>query len=84
MKKKEESTRFLAEITFGTDHYLANLLALRKLLNIPLAEAKLICKSKPGELVHLFPFVKFESKLSTDELIEELEEYDIKIKVINQ
>lgn len=82
--KKKESTRFLAEITFSTDHYLANLLALRKILSIPLSEAKIICKTKPDKTLHLYPFVRIISDLTTDNIIAELEEYEIKVRIINQ
>lgn len=81
---KKESTRFLSEITFGTDHYLANLLALRKILGIPLSEAKIICKSKIGKTLHLYPFVKVISDNITDNIIAALEEYEIKVRIINQ
>lgn len=80
----KESTRFLSEITFGTDHYLANLLALRKILGIPLKEAKIICKNKCGIPLYLYPFVKIRSENTTDEIKEDLIEYEITIKVINQ
>lgn len=81
---KTESTRFLSEITFGTDHYLANLLALRKVLGISLSEAKIICKTKPDKTLHLCPFVRIVSDDITDNIIAALEEYEIKIRIINQ
>lgn len=37
---KVEEGRKLTEIEFGTDHYLANLLACTKILGIPLSKAK--------------------------------------------
>lgn len=81
---KEKSTRFLSEITLGTDHYLANLLALRKILGIPLSEAKIICKTKPDKTLHLYPFVRIISDDITDNIIDALEEYEITIRIINQ
>ena len=44
---KVEEGRKLTEIKFGTDHYLANLLACTKILGITLSKARTLCKSHP-------------------------------------
>ena len=77
--------RYLTEITFKTDHFLANLLAVRNICGIgPLYTARdLVYKGKNGAIVtnlHL----ELDTKLSTDDLIAKLDEYEIYIKITNQ
>lgn len=68
---KVEEGRKLTEIKFGTDHYLANLLACTKILGIPLSKARTLCKSHPAVI----------SKLPTDAIHIELGEYTITVKI---
>lgn len=81
---KKESTRYLTSVTLHTSHFLANLLALKKILGMPIDIAKPIAKSKPSEPINLVPYFQITSKLSTDDLKAELDEYEIEITVINQ
>lgn len=81
---KKESTRYLTSVTLHTSHFLANLLALKKILGMPMQLAKTTAKSKPGELTYLVPYFIITSDLSTDKLKAQLEEYEIEITIINQ
>jgi hypothetical protein len=49
-----------------------------------LAEAKPIAKTKPGTKVNLVPYFEIKSDLSTDEIIAQLDEYEIEVTIINQ
>lgn len=64
---KVEEGRKLTEIKFGTDHYLANLLACTKILGIPLSKARTLCKSHPD--------------MNIDAIHAELDEYTITVKI---
>lgn len=82
---KQKSKRMLTSITFNSDHYLANLLVLVKLLGYPIGWAKNLCRNQqPGKETHLIPYVEIKSKYSTDDLISKAEYYDIKLTIINQ
>lgn len=67
-----------------TGHLYANMLALNKILGMPISVAKAIARSKPSEEIQFVPYLEINSNLSTDEIKKELEEYEIEIKVINQ
>lgn len=79
--ESEESVRICSAIYIGTEHFLANLLALNKVLGFKLSEAKPLCKKTIAEWIQLNEPVQIKSKLSTDDLICELEKYQIKIKI---
>ena len=78
---KVEEGRKLTEIKFGTDHYLANLLACTKILGIPLSKARTLCKSHPDMKIKVDPPLQIISKLSTDDIHAELDEYTITVKI---
>lgn len=80
MKEK----RILTAIVFNTEHYLANLLALTKVLNINLTEARKLVKGKIGETITLTNPLVICSKYTTDQIYEELEKDEIKVTIINQ
>lgn len=82
MKKK--STRYITSVTQNSDHFLAILLGLKSILGMPLDIAKTIARSKPGTEVHLVPYYEINSNLSTDEIRNQLDEYEIEITIINQ
>lgn len=78
---KVKEGRKLTEIKFNNDHYLANLLATTKILGILLGQAKKLCKAVPGKRVEVNPPIEIISKLNTDKLFEELEEYEIEVSI---
>lgn len=78
---KVEEGRKLTEIKFGTDHYLANLLACTKILGIPLSKARTLCKSRPDMKIKVDPPLQIISKLSTDDIHTELDEYTITVTI---
>lgn len=78
---KVEEGRKLTEIKFGTDHYLANLLACTKILGIPLSKARTLCKSNPDMKIKVDPPLQIISKLSTDDIHTELDEYTITVTI---
>lgn len=78
---KVEEGRKLTEIKFGTDHYLANLLACTKILGIPLSKARTLCKSHPDMNIKVDPPLQIISKLSTDDIHTELDEYTITVTI---
>nr|DAH06631.1 MAG TPA: hypothetical protein [Caudoviricetes sp.] len=51
---------------------------------MPISIAKPIAKSKPGVTVELNPHFEINSELSTDEIKNQLDEYEIEITIINQ
>lgn len=73
---------FVTAIKFNTAHYLANLLAMTKIIGIPLKKAKIICKNKPGEWIEIDKH-QLISKYPMDNILTELDEYEIEIKTIN-
>lgn len=77
--------RYLTEITFKTDHFLANLLAVRSFCGItPLSKAKeLVNQGRNGVTVNNL-HLELDTVLSTDNLITKLDEYEIEIKITNQ
>lgn len=83
MKKKKQG-RYVSEITIHTEHFLANLLALRKILGFTLADAKKVINSSSGSSLTLEELIEVNSELTTDEIHTELEEYQIQVTIINQ
>lgn len=83
-RNKVEEGRKLVSITFNTDHYLANLLATTKILKIPLSKARTLCKNKPGVQIIFDIPIEIKSTSSTDSILEELDEYEIIVKITNQ
>lgn len=81
---KKESKRYVTTIIQHSDHFLANLLGLKTILGMSLADAKHIAKSKPGTEVHLNPYYEIKSHLSTEDLQILLDEYEIEVTIINQ
>lgn len=81
---KKNTKVFVTAIKFNTTHYLANLLATRKILNIPMTTARTLCKNKPNEWIELVPYHELKSKYTLDEVIAQLDEYEIEIKTLNQ
>lgn len=81
---KKESKRYVTTVTQHSDHFLANLLGLKTILGMSLADAKPIARSKPGTKVHLHPYYEIKSCLPIEELQILLDEYEIEITVINQ
>lgn len=79
---KNNKSKSLVAIKLGTPHFLANMLALTKILNLSIKQAKELAKLEPG-IEHKVQ-VKFNSNLSSDKLLEELDEYEITIKITNQ
>lgn len=71
---KVEEGRKLTEIKFGTDHYLANLLV---------SKARTLCKSHPDMNIKVDPPLPIISKLPTDAIHAELDEYTITVKITN-
>lgn len=81
---KKESKRLVTSILFHTNHSVANLLAIKKFLGIPLDLAIPLSKSKPETLISLCPYYEIKSDYTTDEIIAGLEEYEVNITIINQ
>lgn len=81
---KKEFKRYITSIVLHTGHLYANLLALCKILGMPLSIAKPLAKAKPSEEIKLCPYFEIKSKLSTDDIKAALDEYEIEITVINQ
>lgn len=81
---KKESKRLVTSILFHTNHNVANLLAIKKFLGMPLNLATPLSKSKPGTLISLCPYYEIKSDYTTDEIIAGLEEYEVNITIINQ
>lgn len=78
---KEKPTRLVTSVTVHTNHFLANLLALTKVLGWPIKTAKPLAKASPGIRIDLHPGLYVYSKLSTDEIKEQLSEYEIEINI---
>lgn len=74
---------FVTAIKFNTTHYLANLLAMTKIIGIPLKKARIICKNKPGEWIEINKH-QLISKYPMDNILAELDEYEIEIRTLNQ
>lgn len=74
---------FVTAIKFNTTHYLANLLAMTKIIGIPLKKARTICKEKPGEWIEIDKH-QLISKYPMDNILAELDEYEIEIRTLNQ
>lgn len=81
---EENPTRLVTSVTVYTDHFLANLLALTKILGWPIKTAKPLAKASPGIRIDLHPGLYVYSELSTDKIKEQLSEYEIKVTLINQ
>lgn len=81
---KKESKRYITSMILHTGYLYANMLALNKILGMPISVAKAIARSKPSEEVQFCPYFEIQSKSSTDDIKAELDEYEIEIKVINQ
>lgn len=81
---KPKRKRYVAAIYFGTPHLLANLLALKKILGIPVSKGRELCKLPVGE-THTLSNVEIDSNLDIDDICDQLSEYEIKIciRVIN-
>lgn len=75
---------FLTAIKFNTTHYLANMLAVTKILGIPMNIARTLCKNKPNDWIEIVPYFELKSKHTLDEILTELDEYEIEIKTLNQ
>lgn len=88
MFKKKTSAKqnkvFITSIKFNTTHFLANMLAVTKILSIPMSTARTLCKNPPDEWIDIVPNVELKSKNTLDEIITELDEYEIEIKTINK
>lgn len=77
--------RYLTEITFKTDHFLANLLAVRSFCGItPLSKAKEVVNAGKNGVPVTNLHLELDTVLSTDNLITKLDEYEIEIKITNQ
>ena len=74
---------FVTAIKFNTTHYLANLLVMTKIIGIPLKKARTICKEKPGEWIEIDKH-QLISKYPMDNILAELDEYEIEIRTLNQ
>ena len=74
---------FVTAIKFNATHHLANLLAMTKIIGIPLKKARIICKNKPGEWIEIDKH-QLISKHPMDNILAELDEYEIEIKTLNQ
>lgn len=84
MNTSTKNTKTLiTSIKFNTTHYLANMLAITKILNIPISIARTLCKNKPNDWIDIVPYIELKSKYTLDEIIAELDEYEIEIKTIN-
>lgn len=81
--KRKKNQRCVYEITVYTEHYLANLLAMTKILGFSLSKAKVIAKKTIGKPIGLQPPLCINSELSTDEILMELDEYQIQVKITN-
>lgn len=81
---KRNPKRLVTSILFHTNHNVANLLAIKKFLGMPLSIAIPLSKSKPGILISLCPYYEIKSNYTTDEIIAGLEEYEVNITIINQ
>lgn len=78
---KTETKRYLTRIKFKTNHFLANLLAINKICGItPISRAKEIVRHGEDSTLN----VEIHTKLSTDDLISKLEEYEIEVTITNQ
>lgn len=81
---KKNTKVFVTAIKFNTTHFLANMLAVNKILNIPISITRTLCKNKPNEWIELVPYHELKSKYTLDETIAQLDEYEIEIKTLNQ
>ena len=84
MNTSKNTKVLVTAIKFNTTHYLANLLATRKILNIPISTARTLCKNKPNEWIEFVSYHELKSKYTLDEIIAQLDEYEIEIKTLNQ
>lgn len=81
---KKDPKRYLKSITFNTEHFLANVMAINKILGIRLADTKFIKRLNPGDKYEFTPLMELQSKYSTDDIISQLDEYEIIVEIINQ
>lgn len=72
----------ISSIKLETSHFLANMLALTKILNIPIKEAKKIAKLEPG-IKHNVS-IRIPNSVSIDKLSNELKQFEITITITNQ
>lgn len=79
---KTSTKVFVTAIKLNTSHYFANLLALHKILGMSLSKAKIICKHPPGEWVNIEEH-QLISKHCLDDILTELDEYEINIEIKN-
>ena len=79
---KKESQRYLKSITLNTEHFLANLLALTKILGFTLAEAKPICRMKAGDKLEFCPYVLIKSRIAKAKSMREKQEM-LKYKILD-
>lgn len=84
MHTQKNTKVFLTAIKFNTTHYLANMLAVTKILGIPMNIARTLCKNKPNDWIKIVPYFELKSKHTLDEILTELDEYEIEIKTLNQ
>lgn len=79
-----KNKRYVTSVTQHSDQFLAILLGLKSILGMPISIAKPIARSKPGVTVELNPHFEINSELSTDEIKNQLDKYEIEITIINQ
>lgn len=73
--------RFITSISCNSEHELATAMALKKFLGISVQKAIQIAKRTHTECV---PPIPYNRDLSTDTLLEELNEFEITIIITNQ
>lgn len=84
MNTQTNTKVFLTAIKFNTTHYLANMLAVTKILGISMNIARTLCKNKPNDWIEIVPYFELKNKHTLDEILTELDEYEIEIKTLNQ
>lgn len=84
MNTQAKNTKvFVTAVKFNTTHYLANLFAMTKIIGIPLKKARIVCKNKPGEWIEIDKH-QLISEYPMDNILAELDEYEIEIRTLNQ
>lgn len=67
--------------TEETKPYVIHIDAIDSIIGISLERAKKLCRTVPGKRVEVNPPIEIISKLNTDKLFEELEEYEIEVSI---
>lgn len=81
---KKNTKRYVTSVTLNSEHFLANVFALTKLLGMQFSVARTIVKGRLNTKIDLVPYHEIKSDLNVDDLLSQLDEYEIKVTIINQ